>query len=336
MFYYFFLFVSLCIALTRCENGAVDQNAQCKYDNNGTDTVLSVGRFCIHKDQKIYKSADGACQPQPAGTYLFKANGNFYDSITLDSSYTGNDAGLIYECTSVPVCKQVISSSVVISSKYMYTCNGDGLCIKATTFNSGYYLVGPPTVVTAEQYLSYGKMLKCLNSNFDACTEVTMGSLSGGENFIDAVSSGNIITCVSSSSCYSSSHGGSFGETTYYVNGEDSLQIIACSNTGCLSSPGSQLQGHAYISGTDPEKKKLITFDGTAFEVDGSQIEADSYYIDGTNPMNLISCTTSGGCFVGTPPIASGSSMLFKVDATDTEGDHTIIPVMVVFLQKVN
>lgn len=123
--------------------------------------------YCIYTDGKIYRSNDNACTAQTTqGTFLFKTNGNFYESITLDTSYTGNDVGLIYKCgASGADCKQIISSSFVVSEKYMYTCDKDGLCSKKTSINPGYYLVGPAGVVENEFYLSYGKLLKCINNN---------------------------------------------------------------------------------------------------------------------------------------------------------------------------
>ena len=308
--------------MTRCKT--VAPSAYCTYEDGSSGTNLPVGRFCIHTDGKIYKSIDGDCQAQGTqGSFLFKANGNFYESITLESSYTGNDSGLIYECgASGANCKQVISSNIVVGdNKYMYSCDKDGLCSKKTSVNPGYYLVGPPSVVSEKSYLSYGKLLKCTNTLLNICELIDTGTdpVTANDNYIDAASSDNIITCPGTTSCYSSAHGASATEPKYYIDGENKLNIITCNGSGCTLSPGSQLQGHAYISGTDLSKKTMIKYNGSSAFVT-EVITEEKYYIDGPNPKYLITCTVSGGCFSGTPSIPSGSTIRIEDDALADDG----------------
>ncbi|KAG4102844.1 hypothetical protein H8356DRAFT_930100 [Neocallimastix lanati (nom. inval.)] len=330
-----------------CTSGMCTLNTGCTGVNEST--------HCIDAGKKLYASVKNAsCNADTSeSSYLvFKCTNK--DTCTLldddgIDDLIGTESLLVYYADANKVFTQKKDGFFYLNttkSKLVYCPsenNGTIVCSSITP-SEGYYLNAARDDLTGAIITCLGTPVKCKKGNGTA-----------DFSYIDAGKEGNIISCAGTTCTtapgskmqghayidgtetttpnimitYDRSEG-KFVSTTldfvpkYYVDADDPEKIkniITCNNAGCTSSHGSTLPGHAYISGTDPEKMTLISYEDTdsdgeedAFDVADDQIKTDSYFIDGTNPKNLISCTVSGGCFSGAPPIPSGSVMLFKTD----------------------
>jgi len=180
----------------------------------------------------------------------------------------------------------------------------------------------------------YVNVIKCIAAT--GCSNPILTA--GADNFYYFINGGStsindaIITCTGEPLECTAGKGLAEG---FYVDSVDDKRVISCDSSSCVSTPGSKLQGHAYIKAVASGKKdNIITYDKatgkfvtTSKKDDIGTDEDKLYYIDGSNPKKLISCigATSGGgeCTSATPTMGS-NKYLFYPDGTDPT-DHTIV-----------
>jgi len=134
------------------------------------------------------------------------------------------------------------------------------------------------------------KIIKCTHE--DGCSIIDS---TANTYYIDPATDTNIIEC-SSTACTSVAHGEGGNGAVFFVDAGIKGNILKCTDAdGCLSIPGSTASGHAYVASTKSiaDGKGIITCsDGVCVSADKSSAfsSSDIYYVDGSNPKNLITC----------------------------------------------
>lgn len=107
-----------------------------------------------------------------------------------------------------------------------------------------------------------------------------------------------------------------------YIDEAKAGNIITCYSTGtkCTSDLGSTLQGHAYLDKSDTSSKKIIICpkNGGAC-VSSDKTDTENYFINGSNPTELISCTSGGSC-----TSADKSAVTLELKSDGTQDGYTI------------
>jgi len=88
----------------------------------------------------------------------------------------------------------------------------------------------------------------------------------------------------------------SFSDGNCYLDSSNSLNVIHCNSTVCISSPGKSSVGYAYIDSSQSSLKYLITCseDENGCQSKNSCSEGvTSYFIDDGNFNNIITCTSN-------------------------------------------
>lgn len=253
----------------------------------------------------------------------------------LNLAVTDKLQDAIIQCTSAK-CKKIngVSGGYYLNNGSDKTAKPLIKCDSSKCFSTDDFKVGV-AYLDGGSYASskFANIIKCTSSTscgnpspaFTADNEIFYHFINGvGSSINDA-----IITCTGATiECKAEK-----GNVGYYVDAFDDKHIITCTSSTCSSGPGSTVQGHAYIGASTAAKKSLIISfsDGKFVSEDiANSINANDsnvYYIDATNPKNLISCigATSGGgtCTSSAHTLSSGDKLAFYTDGT--ESAHTIV-----------
>ncbi|OUM57007.1 hypothetical protein PIROE2DRAFT_65248, partial [Piromyces sp. E2] len=212
----------------------------------------------------------------------------------------GYDPKKVLKCKTSDGCSEVegnktagyayIDNSVLSGSNFpnVIYCDKTKCASHVGSTTAAYINAGNPD---ASDSTKFPNMIQCTGGK---CATATGQASTTGVGYMDATTTGNIITCDSSTGCKSTANGAAKNKNKFYIDGmsgtsdTDCKKVIVCvKDSGCSS------------------------LDGTAT---GSDV--DSYYVDSQNADNYISCVKGNGACTSTAHSASTPPVFF-VDGYD-------------------